>query len=93
MVKGTQRRVIVVKSPDPKMFEEAIFIIKDDLFRRKGVNEQEIIREAQRVADDYIKSAVGRKHRLLAKLPAPAFAAAGAAATGIAWLAMRLVGA
>ncbi|MGI5935604.1 MAG: translation initiation factor 2 [Oscillospiraceae bacterium] len=93
MVKGTQRRIIVVKSPDPKVFEEAIFIIRDDLFKRKGVSEQEIIREAQRVADDYIKSTIGRKHRLLAKLPAPAFAAAGAAATGIAWLAMRLVGA
>ena len=29
MVKGISRQVIVVHSPDPKLFEQAIFILKD----------------------------------------------------------------
>ena len=30
MVKGISRQVIVVHSPDPKLFEQAIFILKED---------------------------------------------------------------
>ena len=30
VVKGVAKRVIVVKSPDPKVFEEAIFIVRED---------------------------------------------------------------
>lgn len=30
MVKGISRQVIVVHSPDPKLFEQAIFILKDN---------------------------------------------------------------
>ena len=29
MVKGISRQVIVVHAPDPKLFEQAIFILKD----------------------------------------------------------------
>ena len=32
MVKGVTRQVIVVKSPDPKLFEQAIFIMREDAF-------------------------------------------------------------
>ena len=30
MVKGISRQVIVVRSPDPKLFEQAIFILRED---------------------------------------------------------------
>lgn len=30
MVKGITRQVILVKSPDPRLFEEAIFIVKEE---------------------------------------------------------------
>jgi hypothetical protein len=93
MVKGVSRRVIVVKSPDPKVFEEAIFIIREDFLNQPGVSDRQVIKEAQRAADSYIRSNVGRgRTSLFARLPAPFVAAAGAAATGVAWLAMRLVG-
>ena len=36
MVKGISRQVILVHSPDPKLFEEAIFILKDEAVE-KGV--------------------------------------------------------
>ena len=40
MVKGTSRRVIVVDSPDPKLFEQAIFIVRNDAFTQEGVTSQ-----------------------------------------------------
>lgn len=50
MVKGTSRRVIVVDSPDPKLFEQAIFIVKNDAFTQEGVTSQQILGEACRIA-------------------------------------------
>ncbi len=50
MVKGTSRRVIVVDSPDPKLFEQAIFIGKNDALTREGVTPQQILGEACRIA-------------------------------------------
>ena len=37
MVKGITRQVILVKSPDPRLFEEAIFIVKEEALAREGV--------------------------------------------------------
>lgn len=53
MVKGTSRRVIVVDSPDPKLFEQAIFIVKNDAFAREGVTSQQVLGEACRIAQGY----------------------------------------
>ena len=41
MVKGMARRVVVVKSPDKRVFEEAIFILRDDALRDSGVTAEE----------------------------------------------------
>ena len=43
MVKGTSRRVIVVDSPDPKLFEQAIFIVKNEAFTKEGVTSQQVL--------------------------------------------------
>jgi negative regulator of sigma E activity len=50
LVKGTSRRVIVVDSPDPKLFEQAIFIVKNDAFSQEGVTSQQVLGEACRIA-------------------------------------------
>ena len=50
MVKGTSRRVIVVDSPDPKLFEQAIFIVRNDAFSQEGVTSQQVLGEACRIA-------------------------------------------
>ncbi|MEG1460439.1 MAG: translation initiation factor 2 [Oscillospiraceae bacterium] len=92
MVKGLSHRVIVVKSPDAKYFEEAIFVIREDVLACRGADTATVLNEARRVANSYVKGKARAPKRLLAKYPAPLFAAAGAAATGIAWLAMRLCG-
>ena len=92
VIKGCGRRVIVIKSPDPKLFEEAIFILRDDVFKDGERSAGQILREAKKVADNYLRTKTGKRRFRLSNFPAPAFAAAGAAATGIAWLALKLVG-
>lgn len=50
MVRGTSRRVIVVDSPDTELFEQAIFIVRNDAVNRNGVTAQRLVDEACRVA-------------------------------------------
>ena len=89
MVKGVSRQVIVVKSPDPRLFEQAIFILKEDIFHR-GVDADAVVQEARRVADGYVRRNA-RLSRKLRTIPAPAYAAAGALAATVFWgLAMLL---
>ena len=57
MVKGTSRRVIVVESPDPKYFEQAIFIVRNDVYERQGVTASQVLGEACRIAGSYAASA------------------------------------
>ena len=54
MVKGLAKRVIVVKSPDKRFFEEAIFILREDA--RDGVSAQDIVAQASRIAAQCISS-------------------------------------
>lgn len=84
MVKGVARRVIVVKTPDRRLFEQAIFIVKEDAFSRGGVSAEQVLAEAQRVADGYVRRNSGVRRRL-SRIPAPAYAAAGAAAATAVW--------
>ena len=57
MVKGTSRRVIVVDSPDTDLFEQAIFIVRNDILSERGVTAQMLVDEACRVA-----RSCGRSH-------------------------------
>ena len=54
VVKGTARRVIVVRSPDPNVFEEAIFLVKEDYMRSPGVTQTQLLDEARRAAAGYV---------------------------------------
>ena len=67
MVKGNTRQVIVVKSPDPKLFEQAIFLLREDALEKHGVGERELLEEARRVANGFVlHNAPAKKHRRLA---------------------------
>jgi hypothetical protein len=79
MVKGISRQVIVVHSPDPKLFEQAIFILKEDAIGAEGVTDAELLEEAKGL----IKNSGNRKRKLW--LYGPAWAALGATVTGIVW--------
>ena len=73
MVKGISRQVILVHSPDKKLFEQAIFILRDDA---KEVTEEMLLKEAEKEI---------RFPQVKAKWCGPLWAAAGAAVTGIVW--------
>jgi len=84
MVKGITRQVILVKSPDPKLFEEAIFIVKEEALAREGVGVEQILKEARQAADGYLKQ--GRAWSRRAKgLPGLLWGAGGAALASVAW--------
>ena len=51
MVKGISRQVVVVRAPDTKLFEQAIFLIRDGALPRQGVTEEDILREANAAAE------------------------------------------
>lgn len=80
VVKGTSKRVVVVKSPDPKFFEQAIFILREDI-RGKGTERGgDVLREAQRVADDYVRDYVSEPRKIFSNMPPMFFSVLGAAA-------------
>ncbi|MBE6914775.1 MAG: translation initiation factor 2 [Ruminococcaceae bacterium] len=81
VVKGTSKRVVVVKSPDPTVFEQAIFIVREDFIGRTG--RANALKEAQQVADEYIRSAVATpRDRIFSRIPPALWAAAGAVLAG-----------
>lgn len=54
VIKGTASRVIVVRSPDPEIFREAVFILRDDYFLNRGISQTELLRQAQQAAEGYV---------------------------------------
>ena len=58
VIEGSAGNVIIVKSPNTEYFKEAIFILCDDLFSRRGVSRQQLLGEARRAAEDYCESIV-----------------------------------
>ena len=79
MVKGISRQVIVVSSPDRKLFEQAIFILRDDA---KEVTEEMLLKEAERAI---------RFPQVKETWCGPIWAAAGAAVTGLVWMITAIV--
>ena len=63
MVKGISRRVVVIRSPDKRIFEEAIFIVREESVNAKSITGEMIVREAQEIADRYVRENL-KKRRL-----------------------------
>ena len=70
--------MIVVQSPDKQLFEQAIFILKDEAVRG-GITEEALLKEAQRIA-----SSPTKKRKL--SLYGPVWACGGAVVTGLVWM-------
>lgn len=82
MVKGISRQVIVVQSPDKKLFEQAIFILKEDAV---GVTDEQLMKEAQRAIRNPKLDGKQRHYRF-----GMVCACAGAMLTGIVWMVTSL---
>ena len=74
MVKGVSRQVIVVKSPDGKLFEQAIFVLRENA---EGVTDEMLLREAQKAAAESKRSVLSF---------GPLWACGGAVCTALLWL-------
>lgn len=74
MVKGISRQVILVQAPETKLFEQAIFILKENA---ETVTDEMLLREARGMINS------DSKHK---RLYGPLWACCGAMVTGIVWL-------
>ena len=72
MVKGTSRQVIVVHAPEEKLFDQAIFILRENAVGEGGVSDEALLREAK----TYLESPVRRRRKWLHN--GPLWGAAGA---------------
>lgn len=81
MVKGTSRQVIVVQGGEPKLFEQAIFILRDGAVG-EGVTEDALVKEAREAIRGFDRP-FGKSR---AYLSGTAWAAGGALLTALVWL-------
>lgn len=81
MVKGNSRQVILVNSPDQKLFDQAIFILKDEAVTQ-GITDELLLKEAKKILRS--SEPAGRKRRLW--YYGPVWATAGAAVMAAIWL-------
>ena len=74
MVKGISRQVILVHSPETDIFEQAIFILKDNA---DAVTDEMLLKEAKRLLN---------APKIRRKFSGLLWAGIGAVLTGILWL-------
>lgn len=85
MVKGVNRRVVVVRPETQDIFEQAIFFVRDS-----NVPRHDVVREACRIVEHYLFTDTGRRQRYKRfLLPFVWFLAGATAASGI-WLLLFL---
>ena len=85
MVKGISRQVIVVRSPDQKLFEQAIFILNDEAVA-KGVTDEMLLKSADKLLHGSQKT---KKPGIF--MYGSVWACAGALLTGLVWLLTSLI--
>ena len=78
MVKGISKQVIVVQSPDQKLFDQAIFILKDDAVG-EGITDEALLKEAKQ------SIRMPEKKRYL-RYYGPVWACGGAIVASLVWL-------
>ena len=74
MVKGISRQVILVHAPETQLFEQAIFILKDN---SDSITDEMLLKEAKRIINTPSKRN---------SMKGPIWAFGGALATGLVWL-------
>ena len=86
MVKGISRQVIVVHSPDQKLFDQAIFILNDDAIGKDGITDEMLLKSA----DKLLRDSAGKNKR---RKPfyGPAWACGGGLMIGLIWLLTVLI--
>ena len=86
MVKGISRQVIVVQAPETKLFEQAIFILKENAVG-EGISDEALLKEAQKAIHGVRPQEKRRHHRLFCLI----WAGLGALITGMVWLITAII--
>lgn len=84
MVKGVARRVVVLTSPDPRHFEQAIFLLREDALGGAPPEEQ-VLDQAQAVAEAYLQRSLPRYRRWRRLWVPLLWTLTGAALASAAW--------
>lgn len=79
MVKGTTRQVIVVKSPDPDLFDQAIFLVKEKALVSGGISDQDLLTQARQACKGADRSHYTLRQKLV-------WSGAGAVGVSLLWL-------
>ncbi len=90
VVKGISKRIIVVKSPDPRIFEQAIFIVREDYACQAGISQRELMRQARQAVGGFLPAGKQTSAGVVPWLRGLLYAAAGAAATALAWVMVQM---
>ena len=84
MVKGLSRRAVLVRFPETGLFEEAVFVVREDRLSARGVSAEQVISEACQIAQNHHpKTRAARKRAGL--WPPAVYTALGAIAVGAVW--------
>ena len=83
MVKGVSRQVIVVQSPEPRLFDQAIFILRDEVVK-EGVTDEALMKEARQLIN------AGKFEKKRNRIAEMIWAGVGAVLIGSVWLATAL---
>ena len=79
MVKGTSRQVIVVQGTEPKLFEQASFLLRA---KAQGVTDEALLKEAK----EAIRGSDKESGKRQLYLQGAVWASGGAMLTGLVWL-------
>jgi hypothetical protein len=82
VVKGISKRVVVVRFPDTRVFEQAIFLLRDG--DHIGVSEEQILKEAGEAAAKYLHR--GDRKRTDGMITKILLLLSGAAAACLVWV-------
>jgi hypothetical protein len=86
VVKGISRQVIVVHAPDQKLFDQAIFILKDDAVGKEGITDEMLLKAADKLLHN-----AGKENGKKGMHCGPLWACVGALSTGLVWLVTNLI--
>lgn len=84
IIRGNMKKVIVMK-PRGEIFQEAIFILRDDYFQRSGVSRQELLMQAKAAADGCIGDGTSAGSRSILPSALAAFVLGAACTVLVLW--------
>ncbi len=65
VIRGSAEQIIRVRVPVPGLFREAVFFLHEDVLRRSDLSREELLRQARRSAEEYLRPMIPEKKAAL----------------------------